>query len=84
MCTYLLDARTAVRAHLPVGVERTVARGADVPHLRVADGAHHKVAVDGSTALGADAVVRKLVLTKSNVKVLLLTVDEVGAGTQDE
>ena len=81
--THLLDAGAAVRADLPVGIEWSVTGRADVAHLRVADGTDHEVAVDGGAALGADAVVRELVLAQGNVEVLLLTVDEVGARAQD-
>ena len=83
MADALLDAGAAVGADLPVGVERAVARGADVADLRVAVGAHDEVLVDGRAALGADAVVGQLVLAKRDVEVLLLAVNEVGARTQD-
>ena len=53
----LLDAGTAVGTDLPVCIQRPVTGGADVSHLRVADGAHDEVAIDGRTALGADTVV---------------------------
>ena len=56
---------------------------ANVSNLRIADWAHDKIAVDWSGALRANAVVRQLVLTKGNVKVLLLTVNEVAAWTQN-
>ena len=70
-------------------VKRTLARRnplvlIDVADLRVADGADHKVTVDGSAALGADAVVGELVLAQGDVQVLLLAVDEVGARAQDD
>ena len=39
-----------------------MAAGADVAHLGVAHGAHHKVLLDGAAALGAAAVLGKLAL----------------------
>jgi hypothetical protein len=56
---------------------------ANVSNLRIADWAHDKIAVDWSGALRANAVVRQLVLTKGNIKVLLLAVNEVAAWTQN-
>ena len=56
---------------------------ANVSNLRIADWAHDKIAVNWSGALRADAVVRQLVLTKGNIKVLLLAVNEVAAWTQN-
>jgi hypothetical protein len=60
-----------------------MAGGTDVSHLGVAHGADHEVTVDGTAALGADAIMGELVLTECNIEVLLLAVDEVGTRTQD-
>ena len=78
-----MNASAAVRANLPVCVQWTMACWANVSNLRIADWAHDKIAVDWCGALRANAVVRQLVLTKGNVKILLLTVNEVAAWTQN-
>ena len=57
---------------------------ADVADLGVADRAHDEVAVDRRAALGADAVVRQLVLAQGDVQVLLLAVHQVAGRTQDD
>ena len=63
----------AVGADLPVSVERTVAVGADVAHLRVAHGADDEVAVDRRAAGRAGAVVLQLVLAQGDLELLLVT-----------
>ena len=75
--------RAAVRADLPVRVERPVAARADVAHLGVANRAHHEVLLDGAAAMRAGAVLGKLALAQSHVELLLLAVGEVGVRPQD-
>lgn len=80
----LLNVRTAVRANLPVGIKRTLARRAHVAHLRVAHRAHHKVLLDGRAAVGARAVLGKLTLTQGHVELLLLTIRAIAMRTKGE
>ena len=67
-----------------MSLERLLAGGAYVANLRVADGAHDKVLLDGGTAIGAVAVLGKLTLAKSHLELLLLAIGGVHAGTHDQ
>lgn len=80
----LLDVRSAVRAYLPVSVERLVAARAHVADLGVAHGAHHEILLDGGAALRAAAVLGQLTLAQGHVELLLLAIGEHGAGAQHE
>ena len=61
-----------------------MAAGADVAHLGVAHGAHHKVLLDGAAALGAATVLGKLALAQRHIEFLLLAVCNIRVGTQHQ
>lgn len=73
----LLNTRAAVRAHFPIGIKRTMARGAHIAHLRVTQRAHHEIAVDRSATLGTNAIVRKLVFAKRDIEILLFSINKI-------
>lgn len=60
-----------------------MARRAHIANLRVADRAHDEVTINGGPTLRADTIVRELMLTQRNVKILLLAIHEIGAWPQD-
>ncbi len=80
----LLDASSAVRADLPVRIERAMAAGAHVANLGIAHRADDEVLLDGRAALWAGAVLGKLALAQGHVQFLLLAVGRVGVRAQDQ
>lgn len=53
----LLDTSAAIRTDLPVCIQWTVARWTHIAYLRIANGAHDEVTVNGCRALGANTIV---------------------------
>ena len=80
----LLNASSAVRADLPVRIERAMAAGAYVSNLGVTHRTDDEVLLDGRAALRAGAVLGKLALAKGHVQLLLLAVGRVGVRAQDQ
>ena len=74
--------RTAIRAYLPMRVERTTAGRTDIAHLGVAHGADDKVLLDRSATLRAGAILSQLTLAQRHVELLLLAIGEIGVGAK--